>query len=348
MRHAGGFAAVMLLWAARAQAQSWADMPDDDEQFKAEFKASKDLCRKVKGVKPPEADKPDAAARKALKGCHSEALYYGLGLPADPVRARQCAFLEMASEDSLDPFFSGRAMLMTIYANGVGAKRDLDVALELACNLGASEYEYDGRAKHLAELKAKGWAGTNFSVCDDITSGLAQGVCTEHEARLADQKRTRSLGKLQEKWSAADRQAFVPLEKARDAFIQTRGDNELDSTGSAGASFIISDQQAHHDAFQALLEQLEQGQGPSASAEDLKAADAALNKVYQDVQKYPQEDSWGSVNKAGIKKTQRAWLKYRDAWLAFAQVHSPSVSRDALAHELTKKRTAELQYFLEP
>jgi uncharacterized protein YecT (DUF1311 family) len=347
MRHAGGFAAVLLLWAAQARAQSWADMPDD-EQFKAEFKASKDLCRKVKGVKPPEADKPDAATRTALKGCHSEALYYGLGLPADPVRARQCAFLEMASESQLDDVFSGRVMLMTVYANGVGAKRDLNVALEMACNLGAAEYEYDGRVKHLADLKAKGWTGTDFSFCDDITSGLAQGVCTEHLARIADQERARSLGKLMEKWSAADRQAFMPLQKARDAFIQTRGDNEVDSSGSAGASFIISDQQAHHDAFKALLEQLERGERPSASAEDFKAADAALNKVYQDVQKYPHEDSWGSVNKAGIKKTQRAWLKYRDAWLAFAQVHDPAISRDALARELTKQRTTELQSILEP
>ena len=253
-----------------AWAQNWADLPSDN----AEFEASKALCRGAKGAKPPASDKPDAAARAALKGCHSEALYYGIGGPADPVRARQCAFLELEAEDDNAPFFSGRLMLMTIYANGVGAKRDLKVALNLACELGAAAYEYDGRVNHLAELEAKGWTGTDFSFCDDITSGLAQGVCSEHDAQLADQARARGLDALQAKWSAADRKAFLALNKALEAFVEARGAQEVDSSGTAGGSFVITERQKQQDDFLALLQRLEQGQGPTASAEQLKAADA--------------------------------------------------------------------------
>jgi uncharacterized protein YecT (DUF1311 family) len=306
----------------------------------------------VRGVKVPEADRPDAAARKALKGCSSEALYYGLGMPADPVRARQCAFLELEAADSRGRFervFSGRVMLMTIYANGVGAKRNLDIAIDQACQLSAALSEHDGRVKHLAELKAKGWTGSNFSYCDDITSGSAQGACSEHDAQLAAQERTRHLGKLMEKWSAADRQAFTSLQKALATFIEARGSNEVDLSGTAGGAMAILDKEEHHAGFMAMLEQLEQGKGPRASAEEFKAADAELNKVYQGVQKYPDEDvAWGTVTKASIKQTQKAWLKYRDAWVAFARTRYPSITREALSFELTKQRIARLEYFLLP
>ena len=349
MKHPGWFAvmAVLLLSAHASAQENWADVPS-----RAEFKDSQELCRQVRGVKVPEADKPDAATRKALKGCSSEALYYGMGVPADPIRARQCAFLELEAADSADSHqrvFSGRVMLMTIYANGVGAKRNLDIAIDQACHLSAAPYEHDGRVKHLAELKAKGWTGNTFSYCDDITSGFAQGVCSDHDARLAAQERTRHLDKLMEKWSAADRQAFTSLQKALDTFIETRGDNEVDLSGSARAAMVISDEEEHRADFTALLERLEQGKGPQASAEEFKAADAELNKVYQGVQKYPDEDvAWGTVTKAGIKKTQRAWLKYRDAWVAFARTRHPSITREALSFELTKQRIARLEYFLLP
>jgi uncharacterized protein YecT (DUF1311 family) len=347
MKHPGWFAAAVLLSAAPASAQNWADIPTDSD-----FSASKELCRKVRGVKLPDADRPDAATRKALKGCSSEALYYGIGMPADPIRARQCAFLEMEADGSHEGsagVFSGRVMLMTIYANGVGAERNLDIAIDLACHVPGAPYEYDGRVMNLAELKAKGWTGKNFSYCDNITSGMAQGLCAEHGARLAKQERARKLGKRMEKWSAADRQAFTPLQKALDTFVEALGSNEVDLSGTAGGAMMVDDQESHRADFEALLEQLEQGKGPRASAEDFKAEDARLNKVYQAVQKYPDEDvAWGTVTKAGIKKTQKAWLKYRDAWVAFARIHYPSVTREALSYELTKQRIARLEGFLMP
>lgn len=66
------------------------------------------------------------------------------------------------------------------------------------------------------------------------------------------------------------------------------------------------------------------------------------------MQKYPDEDeARGRVTKAGIKKTHKAWLKYRDARVAFAKLHS-SITREVLSRELTKQRMARLQVFLEP
>ena len=126
-----GAAALGLCALAAASAQDWSENKDELTSGMTESKA---ICRGVLHRDPPAADRPDARTAASLKDCDSEKLYYGIGMKADPVRARQCAFLEMAKEPD-EGIFAGRTMLMTIYANGVGAKRDLDVATHLACGL---------------------------------------------------------------------------------------------------------------------------------------------------------------------------------------------------------------------
>jgi hypothetical protein len=60
------------------------------------------------------------------------------------VRARQCACPERTSRADTGGF-SGNTMLMIIYANGVGAERNLDLATTLACRLDGAPAEEDGR-----------------------------------------------------------------------------------------------------------------------------------------------------------------------------------------------------------
>jgi hypothetical protein len=78
------------------------------------------LCDRVQRLAPPPADLPDDAAKRTLKGCTSEELYYGIGQAADPAKARLCAYLELAAGNY--PLFGGSAILMTIYATGHGAR----------------------------------------------------------------------------------------------------------------------------------------------------------------------------------------------------------------------------------
>jgi hypothetical protein len=51
------------------------------------------------------------------------------------------------------------------------------------------------------------------------------------------------------------------------------------------------------------------------------------------------------VEKAGITKTQRLWLKYRDAFVAFAKVRYPGIPSDQVQSWLTGVRTAMLKEF---
>lgn len=57
-------------------------------------------------------------------------------------------------------------------------------------------------------------------------------------------------------------------------------------------------------------------------------------------------DGPGSFTNAGIKSTQRKWVKYRDSWVKFAAARYPQVKVDILKTWLTEKRAAELKDFL--
>jgi uncharacterized protein YecT (DUF1311 family) len=335
-----GAVALGLCAIAAASAQDWSENKDE---ISAGFTESKAICRAVLHRDPPAGDRPDARTAASLEGCDSEKLYYGIGMKADPVRARQCAFLEMAKEPD-EGVFAGRTMLMTIYANGVGAKRDLDVATHLACGLDGAPMEVDGRVRHLAEYKAKGWTGSDFDFCNDITSGLAEGYCTDHAASMAAPVREAKIARIAAGWSPAEMQAFAALRRAQAAFVEAHGGGEVDLSGTARAAMEIEAEEAERDAFVAMLQRLAAGRAPAFTHTQFVAADAKLNQVYRKaLAEAGPADAVGPVQKEGIRDAQRAWLRYRDAFLAFAAVKYPQVSRDSLAAWLTQQRTTMLE-----
>ena len=332
---------IAIAAAAAGGAQVWDWSTADDELSSGSgFASSKAICRQVRDREPPAADAPSAAEAAALKGCSSEALYYGIGVKADPVKARQCAFLEIREKRD-DSFFSGRTMLMTIYANGVGARRDLDIATHLACGIEGAPMESHGRVSHLAELKAKGWTGNDFHFCDDITSGYAGGFCAAHEAEIKGGKREAELAAIVARWKPAERQAFESLRQAHAAFVEAHGSGEIDLSGTLRGAMVVEAEEALRDVLLEMVKALEAGRAPRLGAADYRAADAALNAGYRRFLAsegvggtYP-----GAVTRDGVRGAQRAWIRYRDAFLAFAALRYPQLARDGLAAWVTQKRT---------
>ena len=338
-------AAVLLMTTLPAFAENWGN-DRDPITMGPEYARSKAICRSLGDVSfLPPATAPGGGTGPSLRGCSSEALYYGIGVPPDPARARQCALRERAAPDDRAAF-SGDIMLMIIYANGVGAPRDLDRAIAIACNLDGSPAEEDGRVNHLAALKAQHWTGHDFSFCDDITSGYAQGICAAHDSALEDAKRKRQVAAATAGWSDADKRAFLALQRAEKAYAEADGDNEVDQSGTARAAMAIDEEQSQQAEFVGLLQSLEKGTAATFTAEQADAADARLNAAYQKIQHAPGTTQWGTVTKDGIRTTQRAWLRYRDAWIAFARVRFPAVTPDSLRAALIEKRTATLENFL--
>ncbi|MEE9913723.1 MAG: DUF1311 domain-containing protein [Deltaproteobacteria bacterium] len=300
------------------------------------------ICGRVKNVFYPPADLPTTGDARALKDCSSYNLYYGFVEKANPVKARLCAYGE--KKDLGDSPFYGKAMLMTIYANGIGAKRNLDLALKLACEVGGAPAEIEGRVKHLAELKAKNWQGSDFSFCDDITSGYMQGFCADHHDQFASVKRNERLGEIQGKWTKADRKAFAELSKIADNYFDVHVDQEVDQTGSGRAALAIGELAVQKDFFLKTLEELDRGTLPQYSVHQFRAADSQLNTVYQQIQKKTDLE-WGSVTKEGIKIAQRSWVKYRDAWIKFCSKKYPGITAERISTHLTLNRVKELEEF---
>ena len=328
--------------AARARDANWADAPAARDPAYARSRA---ICRKLGTVTVPAADLPTAAQAAGLADCSAQALYYGIGRPADPQAARLCAVFENRSADPqvTDFGFTGDRMLMTVYANGLGAARDLDLATALACRSGGAPAEIDGRVLHLAKLKAEGWTGTDFSLCDDITSGLMQGVCADHDQLIARAARSRAFEALSARWTPAERAAAVPLQKASAAFVDARGQNEVDQSGTGRGAFVVTAEEKAEGGFAKLLADAEAGRIAPASAADARAADAALNAAYRALMaKAPALAKDTTLTAAGLATTERAWLRYRDAWLAFAKLRYPALAPDALLARLTRERAAQL------
>ncbi|HET7314479.1 lysozyme inhibitor LprI family protein [Salinisphaera sp.] len=359
-RHWAACAAVGLLvlpWPAAA----WNWAYDDSERAQgAEFAQSKAICRRLEDRKPPPADRPDAAQRKKLAGCDAGALYYGIGEPRQPERARQCAFIEaeQAGDDAGDRSFFGLSVLMMIYANGRGAERDLDLATALACRIHGPPAEVDHRVKHLHKLAAKHWQGHDFDYCDDIITTMSANLCAARNASMVSAKREARLDRIAAGWPADVRRAFAGLRDAEQVYAKTSADNEVDLTGTARAILTIHQGLHLHKVFEQLLNRLEKGDLPAGAAADYKPADTRLNEVYRRIMAlktppdergpYGTADSlpWITVTHAGIRKTERVWLRYREAWVDFAKQRYPDLPADALRAVLTRQRIDELKPFL--
>lgn len=308
------------------------------EKNKGEDKTTPEaICRTVAGLRTPPTDRP---ATLPPIDCDSEALYYGVGMRADPSAARDCAFAEAAKPERAAPI-GGAAMLMTIYANGVGAKRNLDVALALACGLDGAPAEFEGRVRHLDQLRKSGWTGTDFSWCDDITSGAAQGACAEHDDRVMEGARRVAIAATAKGLTGPAAAAHSALTTAFDDYLKARGDNEVDMSGTGRLAMLLGEQGRLRDEFAADLKSILTGGAPrvAATATD---ADKRLNDAYKKLQGVPATDfnqAMGTIRQAGIKTAQRAWIKYRDAWVALAKVARPDLPSDAILAWLTERRT---------
>ena len=305
-----------------------------------EYARSKATCRRLGDPRPPAADQPGRAQRQLLKSCDSQKLYYGQGARPDYVRARQCAFIEADGAD--DEVFGGSTILMQVYANGLGATRNLDLATAYACNIDGAPAERDGRVNHLQDLKSKP-SPKRFDYCDDITSGLAEGFCQSRDSDLQAVGRDAKLGALAARLPPAARPLYAPMKRAFDAFVDLHGDGEVDLSGTARAMLVIQEEDATRDAFTADLRRLLNGGWPAATSAQAATADAALNAAYREALAFTaSKDNFSTVKPDGIRKAQRAWLAYRDAFQRFAAAASPRVGASAVAARLTAVRTKQL------
>jgi hypothetical protein len=189
-------------------------------------------------------------------------------------------------------------------------------------------------------MKAGKDAGV-FDTCDDITSGYMAGFCVAHRERIETVARDRRLDAAVAKLPIVARPAFAKLQAAADAFFAAREENEVDLSGTARAALVIEEGARLREAFASSVEALVAGPPTwRFGAADYAAADRKLNEAYRNA---ISAEPLGTVTPDGIRKTQRAWLPYRDAWAAFGRALHPGVPLVGWKAWITEERTAMLE-----
>jgi hypothetical protein len=144
----------------------------------------------------------------------------------------------------------------------------------------------------------------------------------------------------------AQRRALLQLLAAEQDYARTLAINEVDQGSSDLKGDRAFAEETEHQTFRRLLSSLMSGD-PRLDFTDFAVTDGALNAAYGEVMAVsdPSLLAWGSVDKSGIRRTELAWLAYRDAFVAFAELVRPDAA-SALKAELTTRRAVSLEGFL--
>lgn len=317
----------LLLGAAFAQGQL-----SDPESLK--------ICAGVKDVRLPAEDRPSAQEAKSLAGCVSEKLYYGYANAPDYVQARKCAYAEV-DRGVKDVPFAGRTILMMVYANGKGTARNLDVALKLACEVPGAPGDWAGRIHQLERMRASGGKAGSFGICDHSSSKYMYEQCAMQGDRFDKLDREKQIQQIEAKWNAADKKALEALRQAAAPFFHLRATKETDLT----ITFEVQEMAFLENNFIEMLQKAEAGEIAGFSPDDVKRIDADLNDAYVQTQT-GKTAAWGTVTRDDIKGTQAAWVRYREAWVAFGKKKYPKVSEAMVKTWLTQQRREMLEKFM--
>ncbi len=302
-------------------------------------------CKKVEIRDFPAKDLPSESDRAKLKNKESYKYYYGIGTEINYVKARQKAFMEIEKNSGESPI-DGYCVLMMLYANGFGVERNLDLSIRIACaNVWSSPAEFKGRIQHLTDMKTELSKGT-FDICDDITSGLMDGICHGIRSEITDIQRKERIDSVILKWTTQEKQSYQELRNAADSFFELSNMYEVDMTGTSRNAMMLD----HSDDLdEEFLDKIEKADNCSLNKylrKDFNETDKKLNSVYSKIK----DDTlaiYGSVTKAGVRKTQRKWLLYRDAWAHFGTIKCPTSTEFWWKTMITKERIIQLQDLVE-
>jgi uncharacterized protein YecT (DUF1311 family) len=294
-------------------------------------------CIRVEHVDLPAAH----AARSTDAACDASGLYYqkrsqATTSPAEWNAVKECA---LASRNN--------AVLMMLYANGFGVARNTDVAIHYACSLDfAAKAEMEARVAHLAGGLP---AGTVFDQCDDITSGRMGAVCANIAAAQESRVREARLDRVARAIPPAAVPAFRTLRAAAEAYAGA-ATAEVDMQGTAAVALAIEHETKLREQFMHAVLDVIDDKLPATPHADAARLDAALNATYRQLMSAPvkQPDAPGrigdsTIDRGEIRKVERLWLAYRDAFVAFRARLPSGADPDTITTLLLRQRVDALK-----
>lgn len=302
-------------------------------------------CARFKQYQPGPAARPTEADRKAFgreKNCFGH--FYSADIKPDYDKGRRCCLVRGDCNREL-------AM---VFANGWGTPRDFDAATYFLCRAGheMAPFEQEGMLEFLQGMRTGKETG-KLDYCEHVTSGAGASWCAslDYDRKKIDwDRRTAAV----EKTLGADvKPAFAALRKAAEAAIEADAAYiaEPNRGGTIYSSVVIGGQMDRSDDFVATLERYNRKRAPEAGPAALKKADDGLNSLYKSMMAQAKADDkeyeQGTAGQDALRKAQRVWIPYRDAWTAFYRLRwKGAAPPEALDREittaLTEKRTQEL------
>jgi uncharacterized protein YecT (DUF1311 family) len=334
----------ILPLALASAATLFAQSRDTEAQIKAK-------CEKYL-LTPLPAEATAVAAPKKWPECDSYKSYSGIGTKVDYVAARRCAWAErLAFQADLEPRYTvasivgGSAMLSVLFANGEGVEQNLLLAGRFACEAGIGHGLKDIEAVPSNPIQA----GKKFKYCGEAYTTFEMNYCAAYDSEIAAQKREDVLASFSSRWPKDQQEAFKLLEHVKENYVEAHGRGETYMGGTIRALRENGVEERQRDKFLAAVQAFEGGHLPHGSASDYAKADAALNLLYRKAvavaEAHKLEDE-GAIQPEGIRNAERAWLKYRDEWVAFAKLHYPATDSNTWLTLLTTNRAASLRMTL--
>jgi uncharacterized protein YecT (DUF1311 family) len=310
---------------------------------------STSICQKYAKVSVPQSDVPNEQESKNLPCAGFDDILSPTLTADDAVIARKCAFVQIDQskiKGEADFGISGEVVLIMAYANGIGVKKNLDVAIHFACALDGNEHWRDSQDDLVTALNMKKTANDNskiFDVCDHA-AGPIGSQCIARDRFRAEIKFEEKFREIQIKWSKSEIYLWQNMFKLFSKYVFQRSISEIDGRGTAYTSMVESDEKDQKGAFFSDVLNFFSGKTPKFIPGEFAKADRELNEVYKQTLKniLDNTDQGTGISVDAVKKTQRAWIKFRDAWVAFAKEKFPSTNPEVWLLWLTQNRTKML------
>lgn len=297
---------------------------------------------------PLPAEAKRALVPKESPACASYRSYRGIGRPVNFSEARACAWKERLAQEAdlaqnpkegMAWVVGGSLILADIYFNGAGIKRNVPLAMRFACE--SEEGMAELAMPEIAKLNGAPPADKPFEFCDYAVTTFTMNFCSEYEAEIRDDRRSRYYDSLKSSMSAEQRAAFEKLLAAKNAYIVAHA-SEVYQGGTIRNIRTIGSQEILEELFHTELVHFERKRWPALSSVQTAEADGLLDREYKkqiERSRKQTEDEIedGAVTADGLTKAERGWSAYRDAWVAFARLRYPTAV-PAIRAEITLDR----------
>jgi uncharacterized protein YecT (DUF1311 family)/TPR repeat protein len=240
--------------------------------------------------------------------------------------------------------------LMEVYANGLGTKMDVNLAIRYACQ-SPEFYLKDGLPK-LLDKKA-GKTKDPIWFCDYGMTTPVSNLCADLLATKETNQNLAAMNEIMKNWKEKDKAQFQKLSEVFTHFLEEEIESHLgpySSRGTAAPSFLSDfSAKGRKNFFNLVKEATQKKPKELLQSADYKKADKELNETYKKVlasfeKTYADEKDNLKEAIQLYKTSQRKWIIYRDQFASFlSEYFKGSFSEAELkthgATLLTKERT---------